>query len=153
MKVEIIQARVSHIQEIASRIRPADKVELWDFACVTPAQAMYYGLNQARLARTGFIDGEAVCMMGLNVPSIVSGVGVPWLVGTTLIEKHQSVFLRKCKPMIAEMLTHCEMLENWVSVENTLAIKWLAWLKFKFDTPEPKGIYRKMFMRFWQERV
>lgn len=153
MKVEIIQARVSHIPHIASRIRPADEVELWDFACVTPDQAMYYGLNQARMALTGFIDGEPVCMMGCNTVSAVSGIGRPWLIGTTLIDKYSKTFLRRCRPVVEEMSSDYKRLENYIDVRNVKAIAWLSWLGFEMGDPEPMGLYRKPFIKFHKRDI
>lgn len=153
MNVEIIQARVSHIPVIASRVRPEDKAELWDFACVTPAQAMYYGLNQARLARTGFIDGEAVCMLGVNTISVVSGIGRPWMIGTSLLDKYAMTFLRRCQPVVAEMLSDYKRLENYIDVRNVKAIAWLQWLGFEMEEPEPMGIYKKPFIKFHKGEV
>jgi len=148
MNVEIIQARVSHIALIEFNARPADVIELWDFACVTPAQAMYHGLNQARLARTGFIDGEAVCMMGVNTVSAVSGIGRPWLIGTNLIDKYAKTFLRRCRPVVEEMMSDYKRLENYIDVRNVKAIAWLEWLSFEMADPQPMGIYRKPFIKF-----
>lgn len=153
MNVEIIQARVSHISAIASRIRPADEVELWDFACVTPAQAMYYGLNQARLARTGFINGEAVCMFGINTVSAVSGVGRPWLVGTTLLDKYAMTFLRRCASEVEEMFQSYNRIENYIDVRNVKAIAWLSWLGFEMGDPQPMGIHKKPFIKFHKGEI
>lgn len=151
MKVEILPASVSHIAHIASRVRPADEVELWDFASVTPAQAMCYGLSQARSACTGFIDGEAVAMFGCNTVSAVSGIGRPWLVGTKLIDKYAMTFLRRCRPEVDEMLSDYKRLENYIDVRNMKAIAWLRWLKFEMGEPEPMGIYNKPFIKFWRQ--
>jgi hypothetical protein len=148
MKVEIVQARVSHIPHIAARIRPADEVELWDFACVTPAQAMYHGLNQARIAKTGFINGEAVAMFGCNTVSAVSGVGRPWLIGTDLLDKYPKTFLRRCRPGIEKMFADYKRLENYIDVRNVKAIAWLTWLGFEMGEPEPMGLYKKPFIKF-----
>lgn len=148
MNVEILSARVSHIPDIAVRIRPEDKAELWDFACVTPAQAMYFGLNQARFARTGFIDGEAVAMFGVNTVSAVSGIGRPWLIGTTLLDRYAKTFLRRCRPVVEEMLSDYKLLENYIDMRNVRAIAWLKWLKFEMGEPEPMGIYKMPFIKF-----
>ena len=151
MNVEIIQARVSHIPAIASRVRQEDEAELWDFACVTPAQAMYYGLNQARIVKTGFIDGEAVCMLGCNTVSAVSGVGRPWMVGTELLDKYAMAFLRRCRPVVAEMLSDYKRLENYIDARNVKAIAWLRWLGFEMGEPEPMGIFKTSFIKFWRQ--
>lgn len=148
MKVEIVPARFSHIEEIFSRVRPADIEELWALSCLTPAQAMYHGLNQARSALTGFIDGEAVCMYGVNTVSAVSGVGRPWLIGTDLLDKYPKTFLRRCRPGIEKMFSDYKRLENYIDVRNVKAIAWLKWLSFKFDEPVKMGIYHKSFIKF-----
>lgn len=151
MNVDIVQAKVSHIPHIAARIRSADQRELWDFACVSPAQAMYYGLNQSRIAKTGFIDGEAVCMFGCNTVSAVSGIGRPWMVGTTLLDKYATTFLRRCAPEVEEMFQSYKRLENYIDVRNVKAISWLRWLQFEMGEPEPMGIFKTSFIKFWRQ--
>lgn len=138
---------------IVDNVREADVRELWSFACVTPAQAMYYGLNQARFARTGFIDGAAVAMFGCNTVSAVSGIGKPWMVGTTLLDKYSGAFLRRCRPVVDEMISGYRRLENYIDPRNVKAIAWLVWLGFEMGEPEPMGIYKKPFIKFHKGEI
>lgn len=151
MIVHILPAKVSHISCIAAKVRPDDQRELWDFACVSPAQAMYHGLNQSRIAKTGFINGEAVAMFGVNTVSAVSGVGRVWMIGTTLLDKYAMTFLRRCKPEVEEMFSDYKRLENYIDARNVKAIAWLRWLSFEMGDPEPMGIFKTPFIKFWRQ--
>jgi len=147
----IIEARVAHIPEIASRVRDADVLELWSLSCLTPAQAMYYGLNLSKWARTGFIGGEAACMFGIVPVSVVGNVARPWMVGTSLLDRYAKTFLRKCAAEVEEMQSRYRRLENYIDARNVRAIAWLEWLGFKMGEIEPVGPFKTPFILFSRE--
>lgn len=152
MKIEILPAEASHITAIASRVRPDDERELFDFAGVTAREAMAFGIGASRIALTGLVDGEAVCMFGVSTISAVGNVGRVWMVGTDLLDKYSKIFLRRCAPEVAKMLCEYQRLENCVDVRNDKAIAWLLWLGFKFDLPVPMGLRNMSFIPFYKER-
>src|SRR5574343_18235 len=85
MRVELVPATEEHADAIASNARPADIIELWDSYRVTPREAMKRGMRSSR-ARTGLVDGEAVCMFGITPYNLMLGQGVPWLVGSAAMD-------------------------------------------------------------------
>jgi ribosomal protein S18 acetylase RimI-like enzyme len=81
---------------------------------------------------TGLIDGVPVCMFGVAPIDMLAGLGQPWLVTTNAVARHERVFLRRCRPVVAAMLDSYPRLTNIVHADNVRAIKWLRWLGFKF---------------------
>ena len=96
----------------------------------------------------GKVDGRPVCLFGVTPRTLIGNGGVIWLVGTDDLVFHKIAFLKRNKPWVELMLRKYGTLENYVDVRNRVAIRWLGWLGFEFDEPEPYGVMRKPFMRF-----
>lgn len=141
----IIPAAPDHIPHIAANVRLDDRRELgllgWE-----PAQALRLSLRSSLAAWTGTVDDVPVCMFGVSRGEL--GEGRPWMIGTSDLDQYAIIFLRRCRGQIAEMLNLSPVLANYVSLENSRAIQWLAWLGFTFDDPVPWGRSRKPFQRF-----
>ena len=149
MKVEIVSALPDHIQSIADNIRDADKQEIYDYCLLCPLEALEQSLANSTLVWTGMVDDVPICMFGASEVSLLTGVGLPWLIGTKGIEEHSVVFLRRCRPYIIQMAKRFKRLENYVSASNILAISWLKWLGFTFGPEEEVGLFKKSFKKFW----
>ena len=152
MIVRIGQANEEHARYIADHCREADRLELGALG-VTPYQAMMTGLMMRGTACTGTVDGVPVCMFGVAETSMIGNAGRPWMVAADNVERYQIQFLRRNRSMVRKWLASYSILENYVDVRNTQAIKWLRWLGFKFDEqPVPMGSMRLPFYRFFQMR-
>jgi hypothetical protein len=79
---------------------------------------------------------------------MLSMVGVPWLIGTDLIEAHAKPFLRRNRKMVGVMRARYPHLANYVDVRNTKARQWLEWLGFTLREPVPHGPYQMLFHPF-----
>lgn len=152
MKVEIVPAEAEHITAIAPKVREADRQELWATACMKPIDALICSYAVSKLAWTGLVDGEPVCMFGVAPASLLTSTGRPWMIGTDLIDRYSTTFLRRCKGRVREMLRYYQSLENYVDLRNERAIRWLDWLGFEFEGPYPYGVLKLPFMRFTMER-
>lgn len=144
----IVTAQHEHILPIAFNVRDEDKKELWYSNMMLPMEAIVKSLESSTLAWTGLADNEPVCMFGVVPGGLLSEVGHPWMVGTTALNKYVYQFLRRNRAMVKTMLTHYPILENYVSAENTRAIQWLRWLKFKIGEIEYIGPFSKPFHKF-----
>ena len=91
---EIVPATLEHATELAERMREPDRQEVWAAAHQPPKKAILYSLAVSRDARTGLADGRVVCMFGVGTATILSNVGVPWLLATDEMERHARAFLR-----------------------------------------------------------
>ncbi len=151
MKVSVVQAHADHIAHIAANVREADRLELWNYALLKPEEALRKSLDASVCAATGMVDGIPVAMFGIATANPLSDVGLPWLIGTSDIERHQMAFLRRNKDVVKIWLSCYARLENYVSCDNAKAIQWLKWIGFKFDEPQSIGLFGKPFMKFWME--
>lgn len=146
-RVEIIPATADHIEHIREMVRPADRRE---FAALAMSQglALRLSLRSALAAWTGTVNGVPVCMFGVSPGEF--GEGRPWMIGTKDLEEPlvATIFLRRCRAQLNQMLQIRPVLVNYVSAENTLAIEWLAWLGFIIETPIPWGPRGALFHRF-----
>lgn len=141
-------AEMAHVDHLAAHMREADRQEVWDFAMLTPGNALVQSLAISDLAATGMIDGVPVCMFGVARAGLLSSVGKPWLLGTDELVKHQMILLRHCKPVLSKMRALFPVMENYVSIDNATSIKWLSWLGFEFEEPQPMGPFHKPFVKF-----
>lgn len=150
MKVtpEIVTAEKWHITHIAEHVRTADRDEFWALSMMTPEEVLHQSFGLSHLAWTGLIDGVPVCMYGVVRASLLGNVGRPWMVGTDLLDKHQVVFLRRCRASLETMKMCFGKLENYIDARNVKAIQWLRWLGFSFSEPEPLGPLNMPFIRF-----
>jgi hypothetical protein len=147
----ITDARAEHIPLILEHVRDADREELWSLYMMTPEQVLRQSFDQSCMCWTGLMDGDPVCMFGVTRASVLVNTGIPWLIGTDLLERHQIAFLRKSKICVDVMLSIFGKLENCVDVRNTRAVLWLKWLGFTFSEPEPLGPFQMPFMKFSME--
>ena len=147
---EVRPATDALLAEIASSPRQADVDELWSAARLTPMEAMRVG-QRFSSAYIGLVDGEPVCAFGVTPISALSGLGAPWMVGSTALDAHFRGFLRGCGPVVKAMLERWPRLANYVDVRNQRAVKWLQWLGFSILPPVPYGHDGLLFHPFIKE--
>lgn len=149
---ELVPAEAWHIEAIAANARQADLDELWAGSRCTPAECLERGLAVSVDPRTALIDGVPVCMFGATPYSILAGIGIPWMVGTTGLDSFtaQKDLLRLARPVVADMRQRFPaLLFNFVDQRNTSAQRWLHWLGFTLLDPEPVGPDKALFRPFF----
>lgn len=141
-------ATLDDVADLAPRLREADRDEVWDSHRSTPEEALGRSLRLSTHAWAGLADGRLVCMWGVCPASMLDRIGVPWLLGSDEIETHQIAFLRRNRPMIAEMMETYTVLTNWVDARNTMSMRWLRWMGFTLFPAHPFGVAGLPFHRF-----
>ncbi len=136
---------------VASRLRLADRHEVWAWGMMTPETAVLTCMRTADMAKVGLADGVPVCVFGVGPASILSGIGSPWLLGTDDVDRHAVAFLRGSRVWLDQMLERYSRLANWVDCRNEVSIRWLSWLGFHMLEPEPFGPFALPFRRFTME--
>ena len=152
MEAKIVKAEHKHIPYIAENIREADRQEIWDMALLKPTEGLRKSLDMSLLCWTGLVNDIPVCIFGVaDTSRLFKGeVGRPWLIGTNDIDRCATAFLRRNKKIVKQMLDCYDKLENYVEETNIRSIEWLTWLGFTFDEkPQPMGVFKKKFIRFW----
>lgn len=140
------------IRYIADNMRQADINEVWASTNQTPLDAIRTGLDLPGFSTVVWIDDEPCVIFGLVIQDVLTGTGVPWLLGANSILKHKSQLLKQSPAVIEKMLNICPKLYNYVHLKNEVSIRWLEWLGFSFDDPEPFGIENELFCKFYLER-
>lgn len=152
MSAAIVPATLEHVAVIAAKARTEDVAELWAQARQTPEQAMHNGLRWSIVAFTGLIDDVPVAMFGVTPYSILSGHGVPWLVGSTDLQslRAQKELLRRSREGLDLLASRFTFLFNMVDDRNHAAKRWLGWLGFTLLEPSAYGPDRVPFRPFYR---
>lgn len=135
---------------IAEHARQADIDELWAADRITPLETMRKGARVGE-AFLGLVDGCPVCVFGVAPISFLTGTGIPWMVGTTLLDKHAAGFVKGSRFAIRQILRKWGKLYNMVDARNTRAIRWLKWLGFQIYPSVPYGHLDLPFHPFLME--
>lgn len=132
-------------------MRQADRDEFWALCRASSGLCMRRGLAISAACYTGFVDDAPACMFGVSPLSILSGIGVPWLVGTNKLRRWsaQKALLSEAEPVVQHFLTLFPLLVNVVDERNTSARRWLARLGFDFGDPSPMGPDNLLFRPFY----
>lgn len=150
--IDVIPATVDHARALAPRMRAADRDEVWASGGFGPLAALERSLALSPLAWTGTVDGVPACMFGAASASLLGGEGVPWLLGSDLIERHQRAFLRRNREYVRQMQAAFPVLRNMVDARNMTSIRWLRWLGFTIGPAVRWGTAGLPFHPFWMIR-
>lgn len=129
---EVVEATMTHVAELAPRMRAADVEEVAVFGH-TPLEALTRSVKVSRDAYAGLVNGRVICMFGVSSPTLMSDEGSPWLLGSDEIVRHAKVFLRLNRLYIAGIRRQYRVLHNFVGARNVAAIRWLGWLGFSIS--------------------
>ena len=91
-KYSIVPAKLRHVFELAPKMSEADRDEIWAAGHLSPKQALLESIRSSNNAQAGLINGRVVCMFGVGEVSLLSTVGVPWLLTSDELPKHSRVF-------------------------------------------------------------
>lgn len=146
--ITIVKAERWHVDVIAARMRQADRDEIKAAAGRLPAAALEYSLDHSDAAFTGCVDGVPACMFGVGTVNLMCRTGVPWLLGTDLVEKHYRQFARHSRRVLGIMAGKYSVLVNAVDDRNELSKRWLQWLGFSIGEPVIMGVEKRPFRVF-----
>lgn len=150
--ISCVDATAEHIPLLVARARQADVDEVGAANGATIAQALEHGLAHSRRAYTVFLDGEVACMFGATPYSELSGIGVAWMLGTTVLDRGlaRKCLLRHAGPAIRHLLElYPSLIFNYVDARNTRAIRFLRWAGFTVMSAIPYGRDRRPFHPFY----
>jgi len=145
----IRDATIEDAVEVALNIRGADKSEIWASGKNLPIPCLIRAHSASTQCFSLVVNGQVACIFGVAPASLLGSVGVPWMIGTSLVEKHPLLFLRKCQKSVLAMSDSYATLINYVDARNVMAIHWLSWLGFHvFEDAEQHGPFNMPFHRF-----
>ena len=147
-EIEFVKPERWMLESIANDMRPADILEIWVARKVTPLEALVDGWAKSHYSTVAMCDGEPLVMYGLVKGDILSGHGVVWMLGANSSLKYKRQFFIQTPPVIEQMLNICSKLYNMVHSKHTESIRWLEWLGFTIEDPQPHGPYNELFHKF-----
>lgn len=151
-RIAIVPATEDHIEEIAARMRAADRQEVFAARGVSPHEALEFSLQKSAIARTALVDGKPEVMFGVADLNVLSRVGAPWLLGTDAVEAEYRQFLRRSIDWRGQLLQRYDVLRNLVDERNAVSVRWLKWLGFRFLKAFPVGDDKLPFWLFEMRR-
>lgn len=146
--VEYLKPTDEMVRKIASDMRQSDLEEVWASHRWTPLQAMLKSVEVSDYSTAIVIDGELCGIFGLRVDSYLSGRGLPWMLTSNNMINYKRDFILKTRPVIDQMMEVVPYLENYVHAKNKLSIRWLKWVGFTVEQPEPVGYNGELFHKF-----
>lgn len=149
MEVKTRHLREGDIEHLAAHMRQADVDEIVAGTGNPPADAVIESVQLSSVALGFEIDGELACIFGVApLTGMLGSIGSPWLLGTTLLDRHPRVLIQWGPHYVEGMLALFPHLMNFVDARNRRSIRWLKWLGFKFYDAEPHGHAGLPFHRF-----
>ena len=144
-------------ESLAPRLREADRQEIYALTGLEPEPALQSCLNCS--------DGECYSVRDLetDIPFALfgtspngedTGYGMIWFLGSgDLFKKNKVSFLRNSEFWVQKLFENYDLLYNVVDARNTLHIRWLKWLKFKFIADIPEfGYEGRPFRQFYRRK-
>ncbi|HVJ40147.1 MAG TPA: hypothetical protein VM639_01570 [Dongiaceae bacterium] len=147
-RYHVVAARPVHVDRMAGIMRESDRQEVWAAAGLTPSAGLEISLASSLYAWTWLIDDIPACMFGIGSESLLSGVGMPWLLSADPVDRHRLAFLKYYRPFLARMRADFPLLVNWVDARYAAAIRWLGWMGFTLYPAAPYGPFGMPHHRF-----
>lgn len=142
------RATPSDAEAVGANMRPEDAAECLASEGVSPVEAVRESIEASTEAWTLEIDGEVACSWGVVPMDGLPGVGVVWLLTTSVVDRHALTFWRLSRLVVAELLGRWVLLVNAIDARHTKAIRWAKRLGFALEEAKPYGIAGLPFHRF-----
>ena len=105
---------------------------------MSPGRAIRNSLKNSLYAKSAWLDGEIIAMIGL-AGSIISDVGCPWMLTGNGIEKVKFTFARIAIEELDAMHNYKTVLSNYVQADYHEAVKFLGLVGFSIHSPRKIG--------------
>ena len=135
--IEMRTATAEDISAVRANVRAENLAEL-EVVGLGLDEVLDWSLNNSWEALCGVIDGEPVCLFGVECTEDPE-IGCPWMVGSNAIDRHRVAFLRASKAKVDQWNTHWPVLMNWVDARNVRGLRWLRFLGFEIQEAIPMG--------------
>jgi len=148
--ITIYPTQRKDIRPIALNLRVADRLEIQAGSGMRPLQALHAAVDMSIEAYTVFeTKTMRPCCLGGIAPTASPIAAQIWCVGTDDISVLSVGFLKSSVAYVNALQEKYPILMNAVDCRNTVHIRYLEWLKFKFIRIIPTyGVERRPFVEF-----
>ena len=105
---------------------------------MSPGRALNIAIRDSLYAKSVWLDGKIIAMIGLSGP-IISDTGCPWMLTGNGIEKVPVTFVKVAIKELDEMNRHKPILSNYVLADYHEAVKFLSVVGFSVFPPKKIG--------------
>lgn len=149
--LEISRVQAGDAAELSQRLREIDIVELRAEADTPPLTAIERSIEAS--GRRCYAVRECgigtLGVFGFAPSQRDARGGRIWLLGSDRLTRHSRAFAQYSRPWIQFLIDDFEVAFNFVSADNTIAIRWLKWCGFEFIKHIPEyGLTRQPFWLF-----
>lgn len=127
-------------------LRPADLCEI-EAHGVTRDEGLRLSLERAIWADAYLVDGEVAAILGCGRSSLLGGHATPWLITGTPVERVRKSFAKLARARIVEMRQTYPVMVNYVHADYAESLRFMSWLGFEIDEPQPLGPRGALFCR------
>lgn len=142
---DIRTAKLLDVLMIHNNLRDEDYFEICQSTPDT-LSALVSSFKESEVCLVATHGGVPMVLFGVGTDEVNPGYGMPWMVAVRDWTKvGRKNFLQVSRKFIRECANHYSVLHNYVSPENTQAIRWLQWLGFTITEdphPEYPGLVR-----------
>lgn len=144
-KYEVIPANINHVEHLHQRLTKETVQELWAVNRLLPRDALIEGLTKSYAPKVGMYNGLPVCMYGVIHLTLLSRIGIPWMLASDYFynlvsqTKHARFFLKGSKEYIKQIKSENALLISYVDKRNKKSLKWLKWLGFEIGPEQFYG--------------
>lgn len=148
--VEIRAVRDGDIDALLADIRAPDLAEAEAlFGPGMVRSALTESLANSAMAWTGECSDGLAWIFGVApAHGLMGDIGLPWMVGTRLVDRERRALTLLTPAYIARMLAAFPTLTNIVDARNTKSIRWLRHVGFELMPAEPMGVAGQPFHLF-----
>ena len=143
------KCKTKDIRALRGKLREEDCRELFRVTGYDPYFSLVMSFRRSDKTWVGMIDGEIACVWGVNQDSVLGRRARIWLLSTSVMDKAPIRVARFTKRWIKQLLEEYDILYNYVDDEYTKCKKWLSWLGFTLEDPEPYGATQSPFCHFY----
>lgn len=148
---KLIPLTEEHLPHLVGHLREWDKKELTSFLDVTIEESLRELVGKGEVWISP--KGNPCVVCGLTPNPEDPSMGIPYLLATDEFYQHTHKFAKESKLWVADALTKYTVIFNAVAAENIVAIRWLQWLGFSFDTRiDNLGRHGLSFYPFYMRR-
>lgn len=133
MEIRIVSVEAWHVEAVAADMRADDVREVWELGGFSPFEALESSLAHPGVHYTALFDDEPAAIFGVVHPSLMAAVGIPWLLGTPLLERHWRAFAKASREVMDRLKAEYPVMTNVTHAHNTLSVRWLRWLGATFE--------------------
>lgn len=140
---------LAHLADLHGRYRDEDEREAFSASRLSAEDAVLHSIRRSGMA-VSVLDREglAIAVFGVARPTMIGGIGVPWMMGTRDLDRYAREAVEVGREVVGAIRGHFELLRNHVDARNTRAIRWLRAVGFEVLPAEPYGAFGSPFHPF-----